>query len=36
VVATGYSSEYSEGAFDGVITLIKPFDLGQLRNVLLS
>ena len=36
VVATGYSSEQKEGALEGVTTLIKPFDLGQLRNVLLS
>jgi len=36
VVATGYSSEHKEGALDGVTTLIKPFDLGQLRNALLS
>jgi CheY-like chemotaxis protein len=36
VVATGYSTEGGEGALEGVTTLIKPFDLGQLRDVLLS
>jgi CheY-like chemotaxis protein len=36
VVASGYSSEQKEGALDGVTTLIKPFDLGQLRNALLG
>jgi CheY-like chemotaxis protein len=35
VVATGYSNE-QEGALDGAMTLIKPFDLDQLRNALLS
>ncbi|HVP85501.1 MAG TPA: CHASE3 domain-containing protein [Rhizomicrobium sp.] len=35
VVATGYSNE-SRPSFDGVSVLIKPFDLGQLRDVLLG
>jgi CheY-like chemotaxis protein len=35
VVATGYSNE-SRPSFDGVSVLIKPFDLGQLRNALLG
>jgi signal transduction histidine kinase/DNA-binding response OmpR family regulator len=36
IVATGYSTEQHEGALDGTTTLIKPFDLGQLRNALLG
>ncbi len=36
VVATGYSTEQKGGALDGVTTLIKPFDLGQLRAALFS
>ncbi|HEY4123679.1 MAG TPA: CHASE3 domain-containing protein [Rhizomicrobium sp.] len=34
VVATGYSTERKEGTLEGVTTLIKPFDLGQLREAM--
>ena len=36
VVATGYSTEGHASPVNGVTTLIKPFDLGQLRDALLS
>lgn len=36
VVATGYSTEHKDGALDGVTTLIKPFDLGQLRAAMFA
>jgi CheY-like chemotaxis protein len=35
-VATGYSTKEKEGGLDGVKTLIKPFDLSQLRGVIFS